>query len=303
EPEGEIGVELAGAAGEAVGDAVPLAGVLGEDRREVLVRVALVQEHGLAERAREGELRVKSPPLRFGRRDVAVVVEPTLADRAPFRGGGELGGLSELVTAELTRVVRMPARGRKQPRGVRARESDGAGGAREARAGDDHLHDPGLRGACQHRLAVGVVALVREVDADVDEPGRGACHGGCVKVDHVTVILLNGDPLPRLPTRCLLALAAAALGALASGARADDAQWRDLENRIQYGYYTEDRRALQNLADNIARDESHGEWRAYYAGLVYWRLAQLAAQAPPGSKGPSVSQLAQRCTRELDATL
>ena len=109
--------------------------------------------------------------------------------------------------------------------------------------------------------------------------------------------------MPRPPTRCLLALAAAGLGALASGARADDTQWRDLENRIQYGYYTEDRRALQNLADTIARDESHGEWRAYYAGLVYWRLAQLAAQAPPGSKGPSVSQFAQRCTRELDATL
>jgi len=104
------------------------------------------------------------------------------------------------------------------------------------------------------------------------------------------------------PAATLLAAGAAALALLAGGARADEAQWRDLEGRIQYGYYTEDRRALQNLADNIALDESHGQWRAYYAGLVYWRLAQLTAQAPPG-KGPSVSQLAQRCTHELDATL
>src|SRR5262252_1374155 len=131
----------------------------------------------------------------------------------------------------------------------------------------------------------------------------GARATGAVLRSAITVILLNGKHLPRPPPRCLLALAAAALSALAGAAYADEAQWRDLENRIQYGYYTEDRRALQNLADNIALDESHGEWRAYYAGLVYWRLAQLTAQAAPGGKGPSVSQFAQRCTRELDATL
>jgi hypothetical protein len=104
-------------------------------------------------------------------------------------------------------------------------------------------------------------------------------------------------------TRTGLALATAALAMLAGGARADDTRWRDLEGRIQYGYYTEDRRALQNIADNIALDESHGQWHAYYAGLVYWRLAQLTAQAPPEGKAASVSQLAQRCTRELDPAL
>ncbi|HLX79098.1 MAG TPA: hypothetical protein VKS43_00785 [Burkholderiales bacterium] len=114
----------------------------------------------------------------------------------------------------------------------------------------------------------------------------------------------HADAVPRRARRArLLVLGAAALAALAGAARADEAQWRDLESRIQYGYYTEDRRALQNLADNIALDESHGEWRAYYAGLVYWRLAQLAAQGPQGAKGSSVSQLAERCTRELDGAL
>jgi hypothetical protein len=110
-------------------------------------------------------------------------------------------------------------------------------------------------------------------------------------------------PPRRARSAGLLVLSVAALAALAGAARADEAQWRDIESRIQYGYYTEDRRALENLADNIARDESHGEWHGYYAGLVYWRLAQLSAQAPPGGKGPSVAELAQHCTRVLDATL
>jgi hypothetical protein len=114
----------------------------------------------------------------------------------------------------------------------------------------------------------------------------------------------HADAVPRRARRStLFVLAAATLGALSGAARADEAQWRDLESRIQYGYYTEDRRALQNLADNIALDESRGEWRAYYAGLVYWRLAQLTAQSPPGGKGPSVSDFAQRCTRALDGAL
>jgi hypothetical protein len=114
----------------------------------------------------------------------------------------------------------------------------------------------------------------------------------------------HADAVPRRARRSsLLVLAAATLTALAGAAWADEAQWRDLESRIQYGYYTEDRRALQNLADSMALDESQGEWRAYFAGLVYWRLAQLAAQAPQGGKGPSVSDLAQRCTRALDAAL
>jgi hypothetical protein len=119
--------------------------------------------------------------------------------------------------------------------------------------------------------------------------------------------VLLSPPADAVPRRArpatVLVLAAATLAALTGAARADEAQWRDLESRIQYGYYTEDRRALQNLADNIALDESRAEWHAYYAGLVYWRLAQLTAQAAPGGKGPSVAELAQRCTHELDATL
>jgi hypothetical protein len=82
----------------------------------------------------------------------------------------------------------------------------------------------------------------------------------------------------------------------------EDGRWRDLENRIQYGYYTEDPRALRNLQDALAQDDSHDALRGYYAGLVAWRLALLSAQAPAPA-GASPAQLAQRCVKELDPLL
>lgn len=99
-----------------------------------------------------------------------------------------------------------------------------------------------------------------------------------------------------------LALACAAtLPAFAAGT--EEAQWRDIESRIQYGYYTADVRALHNLADTVASDESHAALHGYYAGLVAWRLALLAAQNPAAVPGASAAQLAQRCVHELDAVL
>jgi hypothetical protein len=96
-------------------------------------------------------------------------------------------------------------------------------------------------------------------------------------------------------------LACALLATVALGGT-EESRWRDLENRIQYGYYTEDSRALRSLQDALGRDDSHEALRDYYAGLVDWRLAQLAAQSP-GASGSSAAQLAQRCIKELDPLL
>ncbi len=98
------------------------------------------------------------------------------------------------------------------------------------------------------------------------------------------------------------ALAWAVLGCLAAGARADETRWRDIESRIQYGYYTEDGRALQNLQEGLAADDSHDTLHDYYAALVAWRLAQLG-ELHPAPRGASVGQLAQRCVRALDGVL
>jgi tetratricopeptide (TPR) repeat protein len=92
------------------------------------------------------------------------------------------------------------------------------------------------------------------------------------------------------------------LAFMAAGARADETQWRDMESRIQYGYYTEDSRALQNLQAALAVDESHDQLRGYYAALVAWRLAQLAVQHP-APQAASPGQLAQRCVSALDGVL
>ena len=101
------------------------------------------------------------------------------------------------------------------------------------------------------------------------------------------------------------ALIAAVLVALLVWGRApaDDTQWRDIESRIQYGYYTEDARALQGVQEAIAAEESHDQWHAYYAALVEWRQAQLAVQRPATTRGASAADLSAHCVRALDGLL
>ena len=87
------------------------------------------------------------------------------------------------------------------------------------------------------------------------------------------------------------------------GATRAAVSWRDIETRIQYGYYTEDASALRSLADTVAADESHDKLHGYYAALLAWRLAQLAAQSSSGAPGTSAAQLSQRCVSEVDTAL
>jgi hypothetical protein len=100
-----------------------------------------------------------------------------------------------------------------------------------------------------------------------------------------------------LPPVAALLLACSAAAAGAEG----DTSWRDIESRIQYGYYTEDAAALRSLVGLIAADESHDQLHGYYAALLDWRQAQLAAQGV--ARGVSAADLAQRCVTELEAVL
>jgi hypothetical protein len=85
--------------------------------------------------------------------------------------------------------------------------------------------------------------------------------------------------LRRSAVRCACRAGLALLGIFGAGAHADATHWRDIESRIQYGYYTEDSRALQNLQQALGEDDAHDPLRGYYAALVAWRLALLATQA------------------------
>jgi len=96
-----------------------------------------------------------------------------------------------------------------------------------------------------------------------------------------------------LPAAALLAASAIGYGA--------DTSWRDIESRIQYGYYTEDVPALRSLAGLIAADETHDKLHGYYAALLNWRLAQLAAQG--AARGASAAGLAESCVSAADESL
>jgi Tetratricopeptide repeat len=97
------------------------------------------------------------------------------------------------------------------------------------------------------------------------------------------------------------ALAGAALAAAGALAPGDDSTWRDIESRIEYGYFTEDVTQLRNLAEQLASGKLPGKPRDYYAGLLDWRLALLATQG--AAPGLSAATLARRCVSELDAAL
>src|SRR5215470_11517728 len=105
-----------------------------------------------------------------------------------------------------------------------------------------------------------------------------------------------GPRRPSLPVAALLALAATSV-------RADDAAWRDIESRIQYGYYTEDTAALRKLEELIAAGDARDKLRGYYGGLLAWRRALLAASGGAAAQGGSASHYAQQCVSELDAAL
>jgi hypothetical protein len=126
---------------------------------------------------------------------------------------------------------------------------------------------------------------------------------------HRAHILLNGGALQRMSRkrtdtgRAWRFAAALAAVALAGAAPAEETQWRDIESRIQYAYYTEDGRTLRNLQEAVAAEESHEPWRGYYQGLAAWRLAQLATQNPGSAGGPSAAELSARCVHELGGVL
>ena len=118
----------------------------------------------------------------------------------------------------------------------------------------------------------------------------------------LAAILLNRADL-QLTSRYSLPLLAAALTLAVTGARADEVAWRDIESRIQYGYYTEDPAALRQLEELIAAGDPHDKLRGYYAGLLAWRRALLAATGAAAAQGGSASHYAQQCVSEVGAAI
>jgi tetratricopeptide (TPR) repeat protein len=117
------------------------------------------------------------------------------------------------------------------------------------------------------------------------------------------------DPERKMPLRQRLPalLAAAVLVLPAAGLRAADARWLDIESRIQYGYFTEDSRALRNLVEPLASDDSHDRLKSYYAALLAYRLTLLAEARADNSAGggklPTAARKSDRGRNEARQTV
>jgi hypothetical protein len=157
-------------AGEAVHDrGAELAVEVAHRRHEVGVRIALVQEHGLARVRGDLQLHLEGAPLRRARREIAEVIQAAFADRDDLGHCLQRAHLRVALGRVLGRVVRMHAGGREQFAGMRTRQLGGHRRMRAAGTGDDHAGHAGVAGALHHRVAVVVEAVVGEVGADVDE--------------------------------------------------------------------------------------------------------------------------------------
>jgi len=102
-----------------------------------------------------------------------------------------------------------------------------------------------------------------------------------------------------------LSLAALAAAAVCEGGRDTRTAWLDIESRIQYGYFTEDVRALRNLTELLEPGESPDRLKSYYAGLLAYRLTLLATQSSPASEGDrdQARDTVERCVTSLDHAL
>jgi hypothetical protein len=78
---------------------------------------------------------------------------------------------------------------------------------------------------------------------------------------------------------------------------AEKPNWLDMESRIQYSYYTEDVRALDNVRELLGPSDSDSAMRRYYVGLANYRSSQLAF-ARDKSRAKAA---AEACVENLDA--
>lgn len=122
--------------------------------------------------------------------------------------------------------------------------------------------------------------------------------------DSGTMFVMS-DLAHRLFVTVTLGLAGAAL--MPHRAAAADTDWRDIESRIQYAWYTEDGRDLAKVADRVTALSAAEPLRNYYLALTQLHQAQLALAAAAASDGaarlPAVAQAAGACINSADDAL
>jgi len=84
-----------------------------------------------------------------------------------------------------------------------------------------------------------------------------------------------------------------------AGQAAEEPNWLDVESRIQYGYYTEDVRALTGVMAELAPAQSVSVSQSYYEGLANYRLSQLTL----AKNKDRAKETAAACVSDLDQAL
>ena len=118
-------------------------------------------------------------------------------------------------------------------------------------------------------------------------------------------MLLMSDLAHSLFAAVTLGLLGAAL--LPPLAAAADTDWRDIESRIQYAWYTEDARDLVTAVDRVTALSSAEPLRNYYLALSHLHEAQLAvaaaARSAGAARGPAPGEAASACIDSADDAL
>jgi hypothetical protein len=169
----QIGKGLARAGGEAMRDTSDQAvTIVPQQGEEVFVRVALMQEDRLPQACGELQVPAKGVELRGSRREIAEVVEAAFADRRHLGRLRECRELLSLRFIEIRRVMRMHSGCSAEAFRFLSRERDGRTRAVDRATGHDHARHPDRRSSLEHFVAIEVVAVVCQIDADVDESWR-----------------------------------------------------------------------------------------------------------------------------------
>ncbi len=98
----------------------------------------------------------------------------------------------------------------------------------------------------------------------------------------------------------LLAPAMFGMARLTIGA---DTDWRDVESRMQYAWYTEDARDLAAVADRVTAVPAEDPRRSYYLAWIQLREAQLGFAHPAGGDAAAVGHAAAGCISSADDAL
>jgi len=102
-----------------------------------------------------------------------------------------------------------------------------------------------------------------------------------------------------MKTLCVGSVCAWLAGAAAMGAAAEKPDWLDVESRIQYSYYAEDLRALENVTEALGPSDSDSAFRRYYVGLINYRLSQLTLTRDKSR----AKEAADACVDNLDQSV